>query len=66
MDYEKMENNVKEFVLKQLDLAKTYPQYNFSYRGVAYGAIQFACNYCFPRWNDDLALWWDDIAKEFA
>ena len=66
MDYEKIENDVKEFVLKQLDLAKTYPQYSFDYRGVAYGAVQFACNYCFPCWNDDLASWWNDMAQCFT
>lgn len=66
MDYEQIEANVKEFVFNELKLAKKYPQGAENCRAIAYGAVQFACDYCFPSYNVDLASWWNDMAQCFT
>lgn len=58
MDYEKIENDVKNFILNELEAAKKYPNMAFDCRAIAFGALQFANNYLFPSYNYDLANWW--------
>lgn len=68
--YAQIENNVKQFVMKELAKAKkanNNPTINvLNCKAVAYGALQFASNYCFPCYNYDLAEWWvKEVCPEF-
>lgn len=48
------------------DLLKDAERYCSDYnsvinmRGIAYGAVQFTCNYLFDEYNKELADWWDN------
>ena len=55
-----MEEKVKIFILETLNYANMNPQNALNYRGIAYGALQFATNNCFSEYNEDLAKWWDN------
>lgn len=64
MDYELIEEKVKDFVLENLESAKKYykndTQGILNCRAIAYGALQFATNNLFPCYNDDLVDWWEE------
>lgn len=59
MGYEKIEKDVKNFILNELKAAKKYPDTALNSRAIAFGALQFASNYLFPSYNYDLANWWE-------
>lgn len=60
MNYEMIEKQVKDFVLKELEDAKKHPEYRMNCRAIAFGAIQFASNNLFPSYNRDLEDWWSN------
>lgn len=64
MDYEMIEKEVHNFVLKQLANADIYSTLSTdvrNWRGIAFGAVHFASNHLFPSYNYDLAKWWDEV-----
>lgn len=68
--YAQTEKNVKQFVMEQLNDAKKIGRSSFvavtTRETIAYGALQFAVNYCFPSYNYDLEKWWkEEITTEF-
>ena len=66
MDYEMIEEKVKDFILENLKSAKKYykndTQGILNCRAIAFGALQFATNNLFPSYNIDLAKWWEEEA----
>lgn len=63
MDYEMIENKVKEFCKEQYAdacrVAETVEDV-YNLRAIGYGAVLFACNNLFPCFNEELADWWDE------
>ena len=66
MDYEMLENKVKEFVLKELEYVKDLPSERRIHSGaMAYGALMF-CEELFPSYNEELADWWrNEVWRKF-
>lgn len=62
MDYEMIENKVKEFcesMYKDASEMKTVEGIR-SAKGIAFGGLMFACNNLFPCFNNDLSDWWNE------
>ena len=60
--YETIEKKVKDFCEKQYSDAskeKTVKEI-LNIRAIAFGALMFACNNLFPRFNGGLSDWWND------
>ena len=53
------ELKVRNYVLDELENATKYPDNALGYRTMAYGAVFFASNYLFDKYNQELADWWD-------
>lgn len=69
MPYDEIEQKVKEFCETELNNARKFAK-NASevedFRGIAFGALHFACNNLFPTYNKELADWWEnDIWCQF-
>lgn len=62
-DYDDVERMVKIFINEQYNDAKRMPNTARNCRAIAYGALQFATNYLFPCYNNDLAIWWREEMK---
>jgi hypothetical protein len=63
--YTLTEKNTKQFVMERLGFAErsTNEAVRKAMTSQAYGAIQFAANYCFPDYNIDLVNWWGNEAR---
>ena len=67
MGYERIEKDVKNFILNELKAAKEHPDMALNCRAIAFGALQFASNYLFPSYNYDLVNWWEEeIWEQFT
>ena len=61
----KLENKIKDYVLKMLQDAKS-GDYALNCRNQAFGVVFFACNELFDTYNNKLADWWDkEILPQF-
>ena len=60
----KLENKVKDFVLKELNdivyNARKEKDYVLCARNRAFGVVFFACNNLFDIYNEELANWWEE------
>lgn len=70
MDYNTIEQKVKDFILNELEIAKRHKgdtKMILNGRAIAFGALQFATNNLFPCYNTDLAEWWEkEIWEKFT
>ena len=66
MDYEMLENKVKEFILNELKCVEGRPrQERINSRAIAYGALMFV-EELFPSYNEELADWWrNEVWEKF-
>lgn len=69
MDYEMIENKVKEFCESEYKEAEKYcgsRESIINKRAMAYGAVFFASNNLFPCFNNELSDWWNyEMWKKF-
>lgn len=69
MDYEMIENKVKEFCESEYEEAKKYcasKESIINKRAMAYGVVHFATNYLFPQFNSRLGDWWNyEMRKKY-
>ena len=61
MTFYTIEKELKKFVIEQYESAKKYKNdiSPLTYRAIAFGALQFGINNLFPKYNKNLADWWE-------
>lgn len=67
MDYEMIENKVKEFCESMYEEAEKYcasKESIINKRAMSYGVVHFATNYLFPCFNNELGNWWNCEMRE--
>ena len=68
MDYNKIKEKLKDFVLDELEIAQlkdSTVEDKLYARNRAYGALQFVNNEIFFPYNEELADWWNEIRPKF-